>query len=68
MVSDVIEKGILSEKPEDNRIAVEWGQKQEKLIKKGEEITQELIRKYTPIILARDLQEYSGNKSSQNVF
>ena len=63
----MFEHMVLSEKPEDNRMAAEWGQKQEKLIKKGEEITQELIRKYTPIILARDLQEYSGNKSSQNV-
>ncbi len=51
------ERIILSEKLEDNKAAVEWGIKQADLIKKGEEITQRLIKKYTPIILSRNIQE-----------
>ena len=45
------ERIILSEKLEDNKIAAEWGIKQAELIKKGEEITQRLVKKYIPIIL-----------------
>ena len=44
---------ILSEKPEDNQAAAEWGLKQAELIKKGEEITKRLNEKYTPILLSR---------------
>ena len=55
------ERIILSEKLEDNKAAVEWGIKQADLIKKGEEITQRLLKKYTPIILSRNIQETSGN-------
>ena len=50
------ERIILSEKPEDNKEAAEWGAKQAELIKKSEEITQRLIKKYTPIILSRNTQ------------
>lgn len=50
------EKIILSEKLEDNKAAAEWGIRQAELIKKGEEITQRLIEKYTPIILSRNIQ------------
>ena len=38
------EKTILSEKPEDNKDAAEWGRKQAELIKKGEEITKRLSK------------------------
>lgn len=48
------ERIILSEKLEDNKAAAEWGMKQAELIKKGEEITQRLMEKYTPIILLRN--------------
>ena len=50
------EKAILSEKLEDNK-AAEWGIKQAKLMKKGEEITQRLNKKYTSIILLRNQKE-----------
>ena len=53
------EKIILSEKLEDNKAAAEWGIRQAELIKKGEEITQRLIEKYTPIILSRNIQRLS---------
>ncbi len=55
------ERIILSEKLEDNKAAAEWGIKQADLIKKGEEITQRLIKKYTPIILSRNAQEAKGS-------
>lgn len=55
------ERIILSEKLEDNKAAAEWGIKQAELIKKGEEITQRLTEKYTPIILTRNTKE--TNKS-----
>jgi hypothetical protein len=42
------ERTILSEKPEDNQEAAEWGRKQAELMKKGEEITKRLMEKYTP--------------------
>lgn len=51
------ERIILSEKLEDNIAAAEWGIKQAELIKKGEEITQRLKKKYTPIILSHNVQE-----------
>ena len=51
------ERIILSEKLEDNKAAAEWGIKQAELIKKGEEITQRLMAKYIPIILARNVQD-----------
>ena len=41
----------MSEKPEDNIAAMEWGIKQGELIRKSEEITKRLNEKYTPIIL-----------------
>lgn len=47
------ERIILSEKLEDNKAAAEWGAKQAELIKKGEEITRKLAKKYTSIILSR---------------
>lgn len=52
---------ILSEKLEDNQAAAEWGRKQAELIKKGEEITQKLVEKYTPIILSRNAKSMTGN-------
>ncbi len=55
------ERIILSEKLEDNKAAAEWGKKQAELIKKSEEITQRLIKKYTPIILSRNAQETNGS-------
>lgn len=59
------ERIILSEKLEDNKAAAEWGIKQAELIKKGEEITQRLVKKYTSIILSRNAQgTNSGEKSS----
>ena len=51
------ERIILSEKLEDNKAAAEWGIRQAELLKKGEEITQRLVKKYTHIILARNTQE-----------
>lgn len=48
------EKSILSEKLEDNKAAAEWGIKQAELIKKSEDITQRLAKKYIPIILSRN--------------
>lgn len=51
------ERIILCEKLEDNKAAAEWGIKQAELIKKGEEITQRLIKKYTPINLSRNAQK-----------
>lgn len=51
------ERIILSEKLEDNKAAAEWGIRQAELMKKGEEITQRLVKKYTHIILARNTQE-----------
>lgn len=59
------ERIILSEKLEDNKAAAEWGIKQAELIKKSEEITQRLMKKYTSIILSRNTQAtISGEKSS----
>lgn len=58
------EHSILSEKLEDNEAAVEWGKKQAELMKKGEEITKQLMEKYTPIILARCQQESSERKNN----
>lgn len=55
------EKIILSEKLEDNKSAAEWGRRQAELIKKGEEITQRLKKKYTPIILSRNAQKTTGS-------
>lgn len=60
------ERMILSEKPEDNKAAAEWGMKQAELMRKGEEITQRLVEKYTPIILARNAQETSGRENGNN--
>ena len=51
---------ILSEKPEDNQAAAEWGRKQAELIKKGEEITKRLNEKYTPILLAQKKKKNVG--------
>ena len=48
---------ILSEKPEDNQAAAEWGHKQAELIKKGEEITKRLNQKYAPILLTRRVKK-----------
>lgn len=56
------ERIILSEKLEDNKAAAEWGIKQAELIKKGEEITQRLIEKYTPIILTRNMKETNRSR------
>ncbi len=53
------EKVILSEKLEDNKAAAEWGMKQAELIKKSEEITQRLVKKYTPMILSRKYERNS---------
>lgn len=55
------ERFILSEKLEDNKVAAEWGVKQAELIKKGEDITQRLLKKYTPIILSRNMQGITSN-------
>ena len=51
------ERTILSEKLEDSKAAAEWGMKQAELMKKSEEITQRLTKKYTPIILSHKLEE-----------
>lgn len=58
------EKVILSEKLEDNKAAAEWGIKQAKLMKKGEEITKRLSEKYTSIILLRNEKETINNRNS----
>ena len=55
---------ILSEKPEDNIAAMEWGIKQGELMRKGEEITKRLNEKYTPIILE---MEWKREKAQENV-
>ena len=74
------EKIILSEKLEDNKAAAEWGIRQAELIKKGEEITQRLIEKYTqilpsilsgilkytPIILSRNIQRTISGINNNN--
>ena len=52
---------ILSEKPEDNQAAVEWGLKQAELRRKSDEITRELNEKYRPILIAK--MEMSETKS-----
>lgn len=54
MNTDMAERAILSEKPEDNKAAAEWGIRQAELIKKSEEITQRLVEKYISIILSRN--------------
>ncbi|RKI43458.1 hypothetical protein D7V86_06440 [bacterium D16-51] len=54
---------LLSEKLEDNKVAAEWGQKQAELIEKGERITQEMIKKYIPLIQARCAKEEDGIQS-----
>ena len=51
-------RSILSEKPEDNKAAAEWGIKQAELIKKSEDITRRLAEKYIPIILSRNERKY----------
>lgn len=51
------QRAILSEKYEDNKAAAEWGMKQAELMKKSEEITRRLTKKYTPIILFHKLEE-----------
>lgn len=61
------ERIILSEKPEDNKAAVEWGIRQAELIKKGEEITQRLVKKYTPIILSRNVQDTTGSSGDSDL-
>lgn len=53
----MLEKAILSEKPEDNMEAAEWGRKQAELMKKSDEITKRLMEKYTSVILSRNTQE-----------
>lgn len=53
----MMERGILSEKLEDNKAAAEWGIKQAELIKKSEDITRRLVEKYIPIILSRNMKE-----------
>lgn len=58
-------RSILSEKPEDNKAAAEWGIKQAELIRKGEEITQRLIKKYTSIILLRDNKETADKDNDE---
>ena len=58
------ERTILSEKLEDNKAAAEWGIKQAELIKKGEEITQRLLEKYTAIILKRNAQEMDSGEDN----
>lgn len=52
---------VLSEKPEDNQAAVEWGLKQAELRRKSDEITRELNEKYRPILIAK--MEMSETKS-----
>lgn len=52
---------ILSEKPEDNIAAMEWGIKQGELMRKGEEITKRLNEKYTPIILEMERKRKENN-------
>lgn len=52
---------VLSGKLEDNQAATEWGRRQAELIKKGEEITQRLVEKYTPIILLRNAKSITSN-------
>lgn len=47
---------ILSEKLEDNQAAAEWGREQAERMRKGEEITQKLIKKYTLMILSHNEQ------------
>ncbi len=59
IVKSLPEKAILSEKFEDNKAAVEWGIKEAELIKKGEDITQRLMKKYKSIIISRDEKELS---------
>ena len=61
------EKCILSEKSEDNRAAVEWGIKQAKVMKKGDEITKRLTAKYTAIILSRNVKGVMGGKDKENL-
>ena len=53
-------------KLEDNKAAAEWGIRQAELIKKGEEITQRLIEKYTPIILSRNIQRTISGINNNN--
>lgn len=60
------EKIILSEKSEDNKAAAEWGIKQAELMKKGEEITQRLAKKYIPIILSRNVQSTMSSGNDKN--
>lgn len=60
------ERIILSEKLEDNKVAAEWGIKQAELIRKGEEITKKLVKKYTPIILSRNSRDIMGDSYDKN--
>jgi hypothetical protein len=51
------ERNILSERLEDNEAAAEWGRRQAELMKKSDEITQRLLKKYTPILIERNAQK-----------
>lgn len=64
----MFEKIILSEKLEDNKAAAEWGIRQAELMKKGEEITQRLAKKYIPIILARNTQKECQENLKSKLF
>lgn len=59
------EKIILSEKLEDNEKAVEWGIKQAELIKKGEEITQRLLKKYASMVTSGNVQSAIGGDNGK---
>lgn len=59
--SEMTDSIILSEKPEDNIAAMEWGIKQGELMRKGEEITKRLNEKYTPIILEMERKRKENN-------
>ncbi len=49
----MLDHPILSEKPEDNQAAVEWGLKQAELRKKSDELTRQMNDKYRPILMAQ---------------
>ena len=61
------DRSILSEKPEDNIAAMEWGIRQGELMRKGEEITRKLNKNYIPIILEMERRKRL-TKPSKNWF
>lgn len=60
------DRSILSEKPEDNLAAMEWGIKQGELMRKAEKATRRINDKYIPIILEMERKKEEMSTESDD--